>query len=329
MKALVVGAGSIGQRHLQNLHQAAPEMELLVCRSGLKENVLLLDELGTTVFYDLDEALAAGPAIGVVANPNCFHLDTALKLARAGCHFLVEKPLSDKWDGVQELLDEVKQRELMTVAGFNLRFHPNLKLIKSLLDEGRIGRVTSFRTQVGQYLPDWHPDEDYRQGYSARSDLGGGVILDLIHDLDYARWLMGEVSEIACMAGKQTDLEIDTEDVAEILMKFEAGAIGNVHVDYVQRTMSRTCRIIGEQGTLHWDFVANEVQLFTAGSSDWEIFRLDKFDRNTMFLDEIKHLIACAEGREQPVVDVEEGARSLRLALAAHKSSSSRQFCRP
>ena len=176
---------------------------------------------------------------------------------------------------------------------------------------------------MGQYLPDWHPQEDYRQGYSAHYDLGGGVILDLIHELDYVRWLVGEVRQVACFAGHVSTMEFETEDVAEILLQFESGAIGNVHMDYVQRVPSRTCRIIGEEGTIIWDYYAKEVRLFETRQPGWQVFQQEGFERNDMFVDEMRHFLACLEGRETPVVDVEEGSEILRLALAARESVES------
>jgi predicted dehydrogenase len=205
--------------------------------------------------------------------------------------------------------------------GYNLRYQPGLQLVKSFLDKGRIGRVVSLRVQVGQYLPDWHPWEDYRKGYSARRDLGGGVITDLIHEIDYVRWLGGNVRRVACFADHVSRLEINTEDVAEILLDFESGAIGSVHVDYVQRVLTRGCQIIGDEGTIIWDDSASEVQLFEAKDSEWQTFRQEGFERNDMYVAEMKHFLDCLEGRDTPVVNVEEGAEVLRIALAAREDA--------
>ena len=320
MKILIVGLGSIGQRHLQNLKRLGVSDFLAwrVRNLPLPER-LSLQEL--EVHSNLDQALARKPDAVLICNPTSLHLPVAIQAAHAGCHLFIEKPLSHSLDGIDELLSLARGKRLVTLVGFNLRFHPGLQLIRSLVEEGQIGRVINVRAQVGQYLPDWHPWEDYRQGYSARRDLGGGVILDLVHELDYVRWLVGEVCQIACFAGHVSGLEIETEDVAEILLRFESGAIGNVHTDYVQRSPSRTCRIIGEQGTIFWDYYANEVRLFEARRSGWQVFRQEGVERNDMFVAEMQHFLACLEGQETPVVDVEEGAKVLQLALAARESA--------
>lgn len=326
MKILVAGLGSIGQRHLRNLRSIAP-VEVVAYR--VRGNALPSDLQGDwlTECSDLTTALSLRPVAALICNPPAAQLDVALAAGRAGCHLFIEKPISHTLDGVDELVSIARNQKLTTLVGFNLRFHPGLQLVKTLLDEDRIGRVVSIRAQVGQYLPDWHPQEDYRTGYSARRDLGGGVILDLIHELDYVRWLGGEVRQVTCSAGHVSSLEIKTEDVAEVLVRFESGAIGNVHLDYVQRSPSRNCQIIGEEGTLMWDNFENTVRLFESRQPGWQVFRQDGFERNNMYLDEMQHFLDCIEGRKMPVVDVEDGVKTLRLALAARESSEIGKAC--
>jgi predicted dehydrogenase len=326
VKFLVAGLGSIGQRHIRNLRRLAP-VEIIAYR--VRGHSLPAEFQGDwlTETTNLEHALSLGPAAVLVCNPPSLMLPVALAAARAGCHLFIEKPLSHALEGVEGLVSLVQGKKLLSLIGFNLRFHPGLQLVKSLLIEGRLGRVVSIQAQVGQYLPDWHPSEDYRQGYSARHDLGGGVILDLIHELDYVRWLGGEVRRVACFAGHISSLAVSTEDVAEILLGFADQAIGSVHVDYVQRVPSRTCRIVGEAGTVLWDYFANEVRFFEKRQSDWQVFRQEGYERNEMYLAEMQHFLACIEGREHPVVDVAEGAKILRLALAARTSAQTGAVC--
>ena len=224
-------------------------------------------------------------------------------------------------NGVDELLSLVRKKGLVALVGLNMRFHPGLQLVKSLLEENRIGRVLSVQAQLGQYLPDWRPEQDYRANYGARRDQGGGVILDVIHELDYIQWLIGKVHQVGCLAGHVSSLEIETEDVAEIQLLFKNGAIGNVHLDYLQRSPIRTCRIVGEEGTIVWDYYQEEVQLFEASRAEWQTFALGEFERNDMFVAEMRHFLACLEGRETPSVSLEEGVEVLKMALAAHQSA--------
>jgi predicted dehydrogenase len=320
-RVLIAGLGSIGRRHLRNLRQLGVA-DILLYRTR-PEPLEEAPEL--PVFTDLDRALAAGPELVIVSNPNANHLQVALPAAEAGCDLFIEKPLSHSREGVEQLLAVVRRRQLVTLVGFDLRFEPGLRKVRALLAEGAIGRVVAIQAQVGQYLPDWHPWEDYRKSGSARKESGGGVILDLIHELDYLTWLNGDVSEVACMADTVSSLEIETEDVAGMLLRFANGAIGTLHLDYVQRAPSRTCRVIGEEGTICWDYFTREVRWYTARTGEWEAFQYADHERNDRFLEEMRHLLACHGRSEQPVVDVVEGSKVLRLALAAKEAALSRK----
>ncbi len=273
------------------------------------------------VFTALDEALAQQPDAVLVCTPSNFHVPVALAAARAGCHLFIEKPLSHSWEGVECLLEEVRSRDLTTLMGFDLRFDPGLLKIKELLAAKTIGHVVAAHVEVGQYLPDWHPWEDYRFTPSAKQSSGGGVILDLIHELDYISWLLGPVADLTAMSGHVSRLEIETEDVAAILLRFETGAIATIQLDYLQRPPSRTCRLIGESGTIEWNYFGRFVRWHVAGGEGWQQFEYPKFERNDRFVLEMSHWLGCLRGDEKPVVDVYVGTRVLRLALAAKASS--------
>jgi predicted dehydrogenase len=319
MKLLVVGLGSIGRRHVDNLY-ALGVTDLIAWRVGNQPFPEPGRWDGIPVFATLEAALAEGPKAVLVCNPPACHVPVAIDAARAGCHLFIEKPLSDGLQRVEELRSLTAARRLVVLVGFNLRFHPGLRMLKRWIDDGRVGRVLSIRAQAGQYLPDWHPWADHRRGYSARQELGGGVILDLIHELDYVRWLGGEVSEVGCMTGAIGGVTLDTEDIAEIVLRFESGAIGSVHLDYLQRRLSRSCSVIGTVGTATWDGVANRLEIAT-GDRAPEVLTLPPHDRNQTFLDEMEHFLQCLNGRAEPIVDMDEAIRSQRLAIAAREAA--------
>jgi predicted dehydrogenase len=210
-----------------------------------------------------------------------------------------------------------------------MRFHPGLREIKRLLAASAVGRVIAARVEGGQYLPDWHPWEDYRRGYSARRELGGGVILDAIHEIDYLRWLFGPVADAVCLAGKLSQLEIDTEDTAAMLLRFENGIFGEVHLDYVQRAYRRTCQVIGEEGTIHWDFSAGQVRWYSARTRQWQLYENPAgWEVNQMYIDEMEHFLACLAGEAKSELVVSEAAQVLRIALAAKQSAERRRWIR-
>jgi predicted dehydrogenase len=195
--------------------------------------------------------------------------------------------------------------------------------IKALLDEGAIGRVLSARSHWGEYLPGWHPWEDYRQGYAARSDLGGGVVLTLCHPLDYLRWLLGEVSSLWAFTSHLSDLEITVEDTAEIGLQFASGVLSSLHLDYFQQPPAHTLSLTGAHGMIRWDNQDGIVQLFRSGSQSWEQYPpAPGFERNWLFMDQIRHFVEVTSGTASPRCTLQDGIQALRLALAVHHSSS-------
>jgi predicted dehydrogenase len=323
---LVLGCGSIGKRHLGNL-LAAGAGEVIALDTSADRAALVRSQFGVRTFTDIESALKSRPDVAFVTVPTSLHVPLAERAAEAGCHLLIEKPLSHTREGVDHLLELVRQKDLVTLVGCNLRFHPGLLALKRLLQQGVVGRVVAARVEVGQYLPDWHPTEDYRQGYSARSDLGGGIILDAIHEIDYIRWLLGPVQSVACLADKLSHIEIQTEDTAALLLRFKNGTIGEVHLDYVQRAYSRTCHIIGDEGTIRWDYSAGEARVYRAATKAWEtVANPAGWQPNQMYVDELAHFLRCLNREEEPTLDIFEAARVLDVALAAKESATTGQF---
>lgn len=333
MKFLIAGLGSIGRRHLRNLVSLG-ERDILLYRTGratLSED----DLVGYPVKTDLDAALAQRPDAVIVSNPTSLHLDVAIPAAEAGCHLLLEKPLSHSLERVNELQAAVKRGGGQVLVGFQFRFHPGLQQISRLLAAGAIGQPISVRANWGEYLPGWHPWEDYRQAYAARPDLGGGVVLTLCHPLDYLCWLFGEAESLWAFESRQSGLELAVEDTAEIALRYRSGVLGSLHLDYIQRPASHRLTIVGAQGTIRWDNADGIALLYRAPagtdkgqtgmiSGGWEPFPPPPgFERNTMFLDEMRNFLAVIRGEAEPACTLEQGICALRLALAAHESANS------
>lgn len=323
---LVIGCGSIGRRHMRNLRTlGVSNISAFDTQAGRRAEVA--DSLGVETIDDLAVAWTRKPGVCLVTAPTSLHTQLAVAAAEQSCHLFIEKPLSHSWENVEALLGVVAKRNLVTLVGCNLRFHPGLHTVKNLMAENAVGRVIAARVEVGQYLPDWHPWEDYRRSYSARRELGGGVILDAIHEIDYIRWLLGEVADVVCCAGKLSGLEIDTEDTAAILLRFKNGAFGEVHLDYIQRAYSRSCRIIGDEGTIEWDYTAGAVRHYSAHTKRWAVFAdPDGWEANQMYMDEMAHFLRCLEGAEAPESSVFEAAEVLKIALAAKSSAAERRW---
>ena len=325
MKFLIAGFGSIGRRHLRNL-RALGEQEIILYRTH--QSTLPDDEISDLVVEtDLEKALAHRPDAVIVANPTALHLEVAIPAARAGCHLFLEKPISHSLERVDELRAAVQQGGGQVLVGFQFRFHPGLQQVASLLEAGTLGRPLTAHAHWGEYLPNWHPWEDYRTSYSARPDLGGGPVLTLCHPFDYLRWLIGEVDGVFALTGRLGELEIGVEDTAEISLHFAGGALGSLHLDYNQQPPAHRLEIIGTQGTLRWDNADGTVRLYHAGAGTWETYQPPQgFERNEMFLAEMRHFREVACGNAGPLCSLEDGIRTLEIALAAHELAGSGQL---
>ena len=320
MKFLIAGLGSIGRRHLRHLIALGQE-DILLYRTH--QSTLPDEDLKNfPVETDLQRALAWGPDAVIVSNPTALHLDAAFPAVEAGCHLFLEKPVSHSLERLDEFQTLVAKKQVEVLVGFQFRYHPGLRKIKEILAEGELGRPISFRTHWGEYLPDWHPWEDYRQGYAARKDLGGGVILTLTHPLDYIRMILGDVSKLWAIAGKFGDLEMDVEDTAEIGLVFENGAAGTVHLNYNQRPPRHQLEIVCTRGSIRWDQAALALVVYQAEKESWEQYALPAdFERDTLFRSQMAHFLEVIQGKAQPACSLEDGIWALRLALAAHRSS--------
>jgi len=314
-QVLVVGAGSIGQRHLKNLRTLGVE-KLIACDPD-RERLKAVKELQIPGFASFAESLDfAKPDIVLICTPPVFHTTQAIEALRIGAHVFIEKPLSDRLDEIDYLIDEARKKSRVVQVGYNLRFNPGIKKLKQLVDDSVVGRVLWARLEVGQYLPDWRPSQDYRKSYSAKRELGGGIVLDASHEIDYAIWLLGKPSEVTCMAGKVSQLDVDVEDCATLLLRFDSGAQADIHLDFVQRSYTRCCKIVGELGTLEWDYSNREIRIFEAATALWKTQSYD-LEVNDTYVAELKHFLDCIENRREPIVDLKQAKLVLEVALAA------------
>ena len=336
MKTLIAGLGSIGRRHFRNFI-VLDQTDLVLLRT--RKATLPDDELaGYPVETDIREALQRHkPDAVVVANPTALHLNVAIPAAEAGCAILLEKPISHSLDDLDVLQKAAEQSGSKILVGFQFRYHPTLNKARELIQSGALGQVLTVHAHWGEYLPNWHPWEDYSQSYAARADLGGGVIGTLTHPLDYLRHLMGEIEALWSFNGHISPLKMDVEDVAEIGLKFASGAIGGVHVNYVQRPPVHRLEIVGTNGALRWDNADGALHFHKMPApfrsySDAppapvvESFSLPAgFDRNDLFLAQTRHFLNVARGQEEPVCTLEDGIRIQKLVQAARVSEAGRQ----
>lgn len=325
MRFVVIGAGSIGRRHLSNLRFLGHEVlvfdtdRVRLGEVGVSQGVETLRTLEEVTSRKVDGVL--------ICTPPASHLPLARRALGWGTHVFVEKPLAPTSAGVAEFLAETAARGFRVLVGSNLRFFRPLQRVKALVDEGRIGRVLAVRAQCGFYLPSWKPGMDYRETYRAHAAEGGGILLDAIHEFDYLRWIFGPIREVFCTAGRLSGLAIDVEDFAEVTLRFASGAVAQLHLDYLQRSYRRNCEVIGEEGVIIWDYIERRVTLFSGEPDRSQAFGepID-LNHNEMFVEEMRRFVRCLEGEEGPLADGAEALEALRMVEAAKTSSIERRW---
>ena len=325
ISVLIVGYGSIGERHTRNLRQLGIT-RLYVCDPDSSRREHASKTFDAVTFSNFEEAITSClPTAVAICTPPDMHVPQAIDSLSRGAHVFVEKPLSNDLQRIDELLREAVEGNKIIQVGYNWRFSRSLKKVESLLESGKIGGVLSARAEIGQYLPDWHPSQDYRQSYTADASRGGGIILDSTHEIDYLFWLLGEVTHVYCMSGTLSDLEVKAEDTAEITMRFASGCIGEIHLDFVQRSHVREFKIVGTDGAITCDLTDGKVSIFTVEQNKWKHFTIP-LDLDGMYMEEMNHFLTCIEQSKTPVVDLFTGFDVLKIALTARQSSEGQRL---
>lgn len=321
MKILLIGPGSIGRRHLRNLLTLGYNKISIVSRSDtlpsefdfLKVYCSLQDALSSSVF---DTA--------IICTPTALHLASVGLLLKAKIpNIYIEKPVSHSYNGIEDLLVLAASYQNNIAVGYDLHFDPGMQKVRQLLLEDTVGKVVSINAQVGQFLPDWRPHEDYIKGMSAKKETGGGVMLDLVHEFDYLIWLCGPVKAVACQYTNTGALQIETEDVCDVLLRFNNGATGTLHLDYLQKKLIRTCTITGFNGTITWNLAACKVNWIKKNNQE-EAFDYKGFERNDRFVEIMKAFLE--NKNDTRLTRLEQGVESLKVVLAAKHSSENLVF---
>jgi len=325
--ALIVGLGSIGRRHLEILLEINSDMRMVALRHKDSKVDASLDI--DYVVTNIQDALNCKPDFAIISNPSPFHVDTAIPLAQAGVHLLIEKPISSSLRNVEKLISLTKKNSCKLMVGYNLRFLESLKFFREEVLSQSIGKILSVRAEVGQHLESWRPNMKYADSVSAQKKLGGGVLLELSHELDYLSWIFGSVHWVFGYLTKQSDLDIDVEDIAHCLLGFKdrdtnRDLVANVSMDSVRQDPVRQCSVVGELGSLRWDGINNSVELFSKNRKNWQVLYKDQVDKNFSYKQELNHFLECIANDSSPLISGESAMDTLRVIESIKKSSSER-----
>ena len=326
-KILIVGFGSIGKRHIEIVRSLFPDITIGLLRHRIcRDKEVELYGI-KHCFTSAERALEFQPDAAIISNPASKHINIAMLLAGAGIHLLIEKPISNNKDGVQDLINLCSRNKVTLMTAYNLRFLPSLNEFRNLLHQGKIGVPYTAHIEAGQYLPDWRPGSDYRQIVSAQEKLGGGVLLELSHEIDYMQWIFGSVEWVNATLSHQSHLEIDVEDVAYLQVGIKGrdnnkSLIVTLNIDFIRHNPTRQCCVVGENGSLLWNGLKGSIEYFPQNGKKWENIYSNLTDKNYTYEEEIKHFISSANSGSPPYVRGEDGLKVISVIELAKESNS-------
>jgi len=316
----IIGLGSIGRRHLRLIKEIRPDIRIVVVRSG-QGKAYNKDLMDVEVVYSISDAINKGIQAAIISSPATHHLDQSLEFARHGVHLLIEKPISHTLNKIDELIKVLNKNKLTAMVGYVLRYNLGAIQFKKWLGDKSIGKILHARIECGSYLPDWRPDQDYRKTVSALSDLGGGVLLELSHELDYLYWFFGRPKYVQAKIRNSGVLDIDVEDQADLLITSNQGYCISVQIDFNRQHVERKCKVLTTKGELTWDAVNNCV-IQKIKNKNSVCYRYNN-ERDYIYRTQLEVFIDCIENNNKPKVTVEDGACVMELIDAARTASVS------
>jgi predicted dehydrogenase len=337
VKVLFIGLGGIGQRHLRILKKLYPDSEIAAVRSRGRtfeigdnlmpdNNVDLVEKYNIHTFTSISEAKEFSPDFAIVANPTSMHISTAEELVKNKIPVLIEKPVSNTTEGLENLLALSHENETPVMIGYMMRFHPCAIQLKSYIDDNALGNIYSAIVTVNSYMPSWHQYEGYNKFYAGQKKLGGGVVLTEIHEIDLLHWLFGAPDKIYAVGGKLSNLDLDVEDTVSVLMEQKINDRlfpVNINMSFVQKAPIRKMLILGEYGSLDWDISNNILRLDDYENNIHKEHNFPEFERNDMFSDQMKNFIGSLQNGVIPLSALENVIGGHMTALSIRKAIQS------
>mgnify|MGYP001160088525 FL=1 len=307
---IIVGLGSIGRRHLRLVREVRPDIFIILVRSGKGEKwpeEKLADLIVNTIF----EAVKIRIDAAIISTPVISHVADAIKLIQNEIPILLEKPLSHKLDLAEKLYKAWLEKKTLVLIGYCLRHTAAASFFYKKIQDSNIGNILSVSIKCESYLPKWRPDQDYRNTVSARKELGGGALLELSHEIDYANWFFGPFKSVSSILINSKTLDIDVEDMVDILLETHNNKPVYIHLDFCSKISSRFCSVKTDKGELKWDINKNNI----TWKDHKSINNTWKFEegRDEMYINQLNHFFDCVETDSKPKVTIKDGISVVEL----------------
>ena len=320
-RLLIAGLGSIGSRHARVARSLMPDARIAALRRTPHTAAAPIDE----IFTSLEEALAWRPQAAVISGPATARLAVAMPLARASTHLLVEKPVADRTENAAALIAACEDSHAVLALGYNLRHSASLREFRARVHAGEAGTILSVRAEVGQHLSTWRPSVDYRASVSAQEALGGGVLRELSHEIDYLRWIFGEFTWVTAAIERASALEIDVEDAAYLTCGLRSprghAVTAALTMDFFRHDQTRVCVAIGDRASLRWNGVARTVERLDAGSTAWSVVFADESGPDASYIAQWRDFLGAIASGRKPEAGGQDGLAVLRLIEAARQAA--------
>ena len=310
-KVAVIGLGNIATRHRRNLKSLFPNVELLVMSASGR---IPTDEISDSdgIVTSIEALIEANVELVIVASPAPFHALHSIPLIEAGIPTLIEKPVTTTSEDANAIQKAIDEHGTPVAVGYCLRYLPSAQKLKVLLDNKVIGTLYNMHIDIGQYLPDWRPNKDYRDCVSTNEKLGGGALLELSHELDYAQWLLGPLDLQHAILRSSDELDLQVEDMADILALTESDVVASIHLDFLQRKAHRQCSFVGSEGRIDWDLIQNQLILTTAEEIK-VLYSEPEWDKNQMYLAVVTDFIQMIKQQPHDCIKVNEAVLTVDL----------------
>jgi len=323
MRVAVIGCGSMGLKHINNISEMGHEIIACDNNPGKLESIKAAHD-NLKCYQDYKE-LAANEELDavVIATDTAYHQQIASFFASRKVSYFSEIPISDSMRGLQALVETTIKNDVVSMVGMIWRFHPGIKKIKELVGEGVVGKVNTVSVYGGDYLPDWHPGAPYKVEYSALRSAGGGVIVTNVSGVDYLRHLFGEAERAFAVYDSISHIKISAEDFFMGIIQFQNGVYAQIYSDFFQRPVEHRIEIIGDEGKIRWNFDKDAVFVypFKEGPAASWVEHAYKFNGyNELYREEIDHFLAAVQNKRETCVPIEDNLKTVAVADALKRA---------